>query len=257
MRQDVPPAGADPAGVVIRHLGIGDDPFGRHHDDHTQIPADTLFSREHHANTGARYQIGERLQSLGGDRLVAVGAAVRMARRNRVEEGIRPCRARCERDPCRQRGLRSRRRLQTSLDCLHFRFGAEGPGREHQIFDRASQSEMHLATERIEAAQMAGSIGVDRDGAGGDDERPGLGIVRTGSKDGGAKRPAVCVVFAAGPLVPGLVGGAAGADERPTIPGPVSDRRQGERSDTSRDDGSSACHPTFSAREWPRGAAYS
>ena len=141
-------------------------------------------------------------QALRRNRLIPVGTAVRSPLGNCVEERVARRPVRSESNPCRHDRLRPRRKPQPAIQDLDIGGDPEGPRRQHEVLDRAAQAEMHLATERVERAQMARPVGVDADRSGGHFELPGLRIVGAGGKHGRAERPPVAVEAAAAPLVP-------------------------------------------------------
>lgn len=240
MGLDVAAARSDPAVAVVRHFQISDDAFGGADDDGGQLAAGGLVGHEEDPDRRAGGAIGEGAEQRGGDRLIAKGAAVGSAIRDGVEEWIAQWRcgdiglSAAERHLRGQNGLRSWRRLEATFGWAHFGGEAERSCCEHDIFDRTADTEMHLATERIEGPEMTTAIGEDTKRLLGHVEQPGLGVVRAGREDGRAQGPAVAGAIAAWPLVPGGVRGSGRTGEDAAIPGSVAHCAQGQRRCASR-----------------------
>ncbi len=66
---------------------------------------------------------------------------------------------------------------------------SESARRQHGVLDRRADSEMHLAAEGIECAQVASPVGEDPYRAFPNFEQPRLRVVRIRCKDCGAQRP--------------------------------------------------------------------
>ena len=76
---------------------------------------------------------------------------------------------------------------------------------------------------------MARAIGVDGNRVIGHFEQPRLCVVRTGGKNGAAKRSLVSVLLAASPLVPRHVRGPRRTGEHTAIPRTIANRRKANR----------------------------
>jgi hypothetical protein len=99
---------------------------------------------------------------------------------------------------------------------------SQGACGTHEVLDGAAQSKMHLAAERVEGAEMASAICIDRNFTVGHGKEPGLRVVRAGRENGCAKRSPVAVSIAAAPLIPRHIRRPSGTGENTSIPCPIS-----------------------------------
>src|SRR5580698_7138581 len=114
---------------------------------------------------------------------------------------------------------------------MHVRYIAIHGSGARQVLDRGADAQMHLAAERIEAAEIARAIGIDRDAVAAELEQPGLRVMRIGGEDRGMQRPRYTIDHTALPAVPRRIGGATRACEHTTIPDAITDAANKRRAD--------------------------
>ena len=88
MDENVASAGAYPSEAVHRHLGIGNDLFGRLDDQRAELAACAIVDQKDEANRRARYEIDQPLQLLGRNWFIAIRTSVRVSSGNYIEERI-------------------------------------------------------------------------------------------------------------------------------------------------------------------------
>ena len=79
MDKNLASAGAYPSEAVHRHLGIGNDLFGRLDDQRAELAACAIVNQKDEANRRAGHEIGQPLQLLRCNWFIAIRTAVRVS----------------------------------------------------------------------------------------------------------------------------------------------------------------------------------
>ena len=226
MGKHLTPADAYPSEAVHRHFIIGNDLFGRRDDQRAELVTRALVDQKYDANRRPRHEIGQLLQSLWRDWLLAIRATIRVSLGDRLKQRIVPRLSRRDRNACGKDRPPTGRKLEPSRHRLHVGSEPEGPRRAHEVLDRTAHSQMHFSAERVEGAQVACAICVDFNGVTRHIEKPRLRIVRAGGESGCAKRFLASVPISTAPLVPWCVRRTGRSGEYATLPRSISKCRK-------------------------------
>src|SRR4030095_5557054 len=132
MDENVASAGTYPSEAVHRHLGIGDDLFGRLDDQRAELAACAIVDQKDEANRRARHEIDQPLQLLGCNWFTAIRTAVRVSSGNHIEERSACGLPRGDRDLGGENRLTAGRGLEPSLRRLHIGSEPEGTSRAYK-----------------------------------------------------------------------------------------------------------------------------